>query len=120
MPEVTFADEVIECEEGANLREVLWRAEEGKPHNAPTDDLNCDGVGVCATCAVKVVEGDPPSKDILERVILTAHPTDADELRLACQIEVHEDLEVEKYPGLWGQHTDDDARFEDEDRPGEE
>lgn len=108
MPTVQFNGEKIECEEGARLRDVIRAAGES-PHNDGARWLNCRGFGTCGTCAVEIVEGEVGPKTGREQWRLDFPPHDDDSpLRLACQIRVTEDLVVRKYPGFWGQFTDEE------------
>lgn len=105
MPTVTFGGETVECEEGDELREVLLDADLS-PHNGASNVLNCGGRALCGTCAVEV-EGSTDEMNDAERRRLSKPPHDLDaDLRLACQTEVRGDVEVQKYPGFWGQHVD--------------
>ncbi|MFB6298177.1 MAG: 2Fe-2S iron-sulfur cluster-binding protein [Salinirussus sp.] len=105
MPTVEFRDREIDCEPGAILRNVLLEADLS-PHNGRADVLNCGGHGTCGTCAVEVT-GDVSEPDRREKIRLAVPPHDSDAgLRLACQTRVQGDVTVQKYPGLWGQHTD--------------
>lgn len=105
MPTITFRDEEIECETGAVLRDVLLEAGVS-PHNGRAGVLNCGGHGTCGTCAVDVT-GDVSEIGQREKVRLSVPPHDSnDGLRLACQTRVQGDVTVQKYPGFWGQHTD--------------
>jgi len=106
VPVVRFRGEVIECDRGDLLRDVLREAGVS-PHNGGADRLNCRGLGSCGTCAV-AVEGAVGDRSRRERLRLTVPPHDPDDgLRLACQTRVFGDVTVEKYPGFWGQHTDE-------------
>ncbi|QDG53912.1 (2Fe-2S)-binding protein [Persicimonas caeni] len=108
MPKVEFNGHLIECEAGERLRDVLLRAGE-TPHNDNAQWLNCRGFGTCGTCAVEIVEGTVGEKTARERWRLDFPPHDPSSgLRLACQIRVEDDLKVTKYPGFWGQHTDEE------------
>jgi len=107
MPTVSVRGRDLACDDGAILREVL-QAVDLSPHNGRADTINCHGHGSCGTCAVAITGevSDPPRR---ERVRLSIPPHDPDGgLRLACQTRVHGDIRVEKYPGFWGQHTDQD------------
>jgi len=107
MPTVHFNGRDIECEEGERLRDVLLAAGES-PHNDAATTINCRGFGTCGTCAVEILKGDPPEKTAREHWRLDFPPHDADAgLRPACQVRVTSDMTVRKYPGFWGQHTDD-------------
>lgn len=101
MPTIEYEGEEIECEEGDNLRGAILSA--GKsPHNLPVA-LSCQGNGACGTCAVEIEEGDAGDPNAQERLRLAGPPhTLAVGLRLACQVEVTEDLTVSKGDGPWG------------------
>lgn len=106
MPTVTFNGRQIECEPGERLRDVLRRAGE-TPHNDNARWFNCKGFGTCGTCAVEIVAGEVGPKNGRERWRLDFPPHEEGAgLRLSCQVRVTEDLEVRKYPGFWGQHTE--------------
>lgn len=110
MPEVRFRDEVLEVEEGANLRAALRRAGLS-PHNGNASWFNCKGMGTCGTCAVRI-EGavSPAEPSARERWRLSFPPHRPERgLRLACQVRVAGDLEVHKLEGFWGQGEDDPA-----------
>lgn len=107
MPTVTFRGQEIECEADAVLRDVLLEAGT-PPHNGQANVLNCGGHGSCGTCAVDIT-GDVSDRGRRETVRLSVPPHDSDGgLRLACQTRVQGDVTVQKYPGFWGQHTDQD------------
>jgi len=111
MPTVEYGDREIECDRGAILRDVLLDAGE-TPHNGRAHQLNCRGHGTCGTCAV-AVEGPTSERTRAESRRLDFPPHDADAgLRLACQTRVEGDLAVTKYPGFWGQHTDEEPRVD--------
>ena len=113
MPTITFRGQRIECDDGDTLRDVLLRAEL-TPHNGQARWFNCKGFGTCGTCAVEIVEGDVGPKNRREQWRLSFPPHDADDgLRLACQIEVHDDLVIRKHPSFWGQDVDAVAEPDD-------
>lgn len=104
MPTVEFEGDRIECESGEVLRDVLLAADRS-PHNGPTA-LSCHGHGTCGTCAVEI-EGEVTEPSGRERRRLSFPPHSPDSgLRLACQVEVTDDLTVRKHGGFWGQHTE--------------
>ena len=101
MPKVRFADQTIECLEGANLRSVLVRARLPL-YTRASAALNCRGHGTCGTCAVRI-EGavSEPTAAETRRLRLPPHDLDSG-LRLACQVKVLGDLEVTKRAGFFG------------------
>jgi ferredoxin len=106
MPTVRFKGAEIECERGANLREVL-RAADLPVYNGRATYLNCHGLGSCGTCAV-AIDGPVSEPTAIERARLSVPPHDAEGgLRLACQTTVEGDLTVTKHDGFWGQHTEE-------------
>jgi ferredoxin len=112
MPTVQYGDRELDCERGAVLRDVLLAAGI-VPHNGGTEEFNCRGHGTCGTCAV-AVDGKTDKRTRRERWRLDFPPHEADSgLRLACQTRVEGDLTVEKYPGFWGQHVDQQPVSED-------
>jgi len=106
MPTVRYGDREIDCERGAVLRDALLEAGIA-PHNGAATRANCRGHGTCGTCAV-AVDGPTSAPSARERWRLDFPPHDAGSgLRLACQTRVEGDLTVAKFPGFWGQHTDE-------------
>jgi ferredoxin len=106
MPAVEFRGRTLDCPEGEVLRDVLLEADQS-PHSGRADALNCRGHGTCGTCAVEV-DGPTTEPTARERARLEVPPhAGSDDLRLACRTRVLGDLVVRKYPGLWGQHTDE-------------
>jgi ferredoxin len=53
MPKITAEGKTIECEQGANLRQVLLE-NKVNPHNGNAALINCRGIGTCGTCAVAI------------------------------------------------------------------
>jgi ferredoxin len=102
MPTVDFAGHRVECPLGANLRVVLLRARLPLYHGAARA-LHCRGLALCGTCAVHI-EGpvSPPTPGEIRRLSLAPHRPDSG-LRLACQVSVPGDIQVEKRAGLFGQ-----------------
>lgn len=110
MPRITFVKEkkTIDVEEGANLRkEALKVGIELYPgiHKY----LNCRGLGQCASCRVIVRKGvekcSPPT--LIEKLRFLTGPLlffarigQEQNLRLACQLKVYGDIEVETQPPL--------------------
>lgn len=88
----------ITVEHGANLRYVLLDA--GLSPYAPiTQNLNCGGRGLCATCGVWINSVAPDPEHWHDRL--------ADQFgypRLSCQITIDDDMHVALIPEkrLWG------------------
>ncbi|HIK27612.1 MAG: (2Fe-2S)-binding protein [Oscillatoriaceae bacterium SKW80] len=102
MPKVTAQGKTFECEQGANLRQVLLKNGIDL-YNGGAKALNCRGIGTCGTCAV-FIEGEvsePNWRDKMRRSLPPHEPTR--NLRLACQTQVLGDVKVTKFDGFWGQ-----------------
>jgi ferredoxin len=87
--EATTATETkpIDAPEGKKLVLVL--------EDAGIDILHrCGGNARCTTCRVEVLAGDPGEMGELERNRLAIEADLADNIRLSCQIRVHDDLKV--------------------------
>ncbi|MFN3189741.1 MAG: 2Fe-2S iron-sulfur cluster-binding protein [Aureliella sp.] len=105
MPTIRFGNELIECAEGENLRKVLMRAKE-RLYHPMVRHLHCRGIGTCGTCAVRI-EGSVSPQTRIENWRLNFPPHSLENgLRLACQCRVRGDLEVKKFTGVWGQHSE--------------
>jgi ferredoxin len=107
------AEGIIEFDafDGETLRTAALRRGIVSPHNGRSKLINCRGLGTCGTCAVEVISGgkvEPREQNNTERIRLSLPPHGSDSqsplLRLACQIQVHGDLEVTKRSGFWGQY----------------
>lgn len=85
---ITATDEQsIEAPEGKKLVLVI--------EDAGIDILHrCGGNARCTTCRVEVLAGDPGEMGELERNRLAVETELADNVRLSCQIRVHDDLKV--------------------------
>ncbi len=85
-----------ETAEGSNG----FEAEDGRKlvlaiEDAGIDILHrCGGVAKCTTCRVEVLAGDPGEIGELERNRLAAETGLAENVRLSCQVRVHDDLKV--------------------------
>ena len=105
---IIFADETIECGEGANLRRVLLDAKLPL-YNGIGKTIHCRGLGTCGTCAVEI---DGPVSEMTKveiwRLGFPPHRSDAG-LRLACQCKVLGDLKIKKHRGLWGNQIENQA-----------
>ena len=79
--------QAIEAPEGKKLVLVL--------EDAGIDILHrCGGNARCTTCRVEVLGGDPGEMGELERDRLAMEAELADNVRLSCQIRVHDNLKV--------------------------
>lgn len=94
MPNIQFNDKTIECNEGDNLRQVLIE-NDMTPHKGIAKSLNCGGNATCGTCAIRITEGPVREDEQATRLSFATHD-DIEEVRLACQYEVTEDLVIEK------------------------
>ena len=91
MPKVTAetATETKEFEAEAGRKLVLTIEDAG------IDILHrCGGNAKCTTCRVEVLGGDPGEMGELERNRLALEAELADNVRLSCQVRVHDDLHV--------------------------
>jgi ferredoxin len=85
--EVAEGTKTFEADEGRKL--VLAIEDHG------IDILHrCGGNARCTTCRVEVLEGDPGEKQELERNRLAVETGLAENVRLSCQVRVHDDLHV--------------------------
>jgi ferredoxin len=79
---------------------VAFEAEEGRKlvlaiEDAGVDILHrCGGVAKCTTCRVEVLAGDPGEIGEAERNRLAQETGLAENVRLSCQVRVHDDLKV--------------------------
>lgn len=105
MPTVTFHEQVIECQNGDNLRKVLLQA--GSPlYNGIAKQIHCRGLGTCGTCSVEI-EGQVSAMTRVEKWRLSFPPHELElGLRLACQCRVEGNLVLVKHPGMWGQRRE--------------
>lgn len=107
MPRIEFAGQVIECEQGVNLRRVLCEAELPL-YNGVSKRIHCRGLGTCGTCAIEITgEVTEPTKVEQWRLGFPPHKAGS-KLRLACQCEVLGDLKITKHEGMWGHKTTPD------------
>ncbi len=110
MPTVTFVKEkkTIEVPAGANLRREAMKAGV-QLYPFPHNYVNCLGNGLCCSCRVVVKKGleNCTHQGVFEKVSMIAHPLaffarigHEKDLRLACQLGVQGDIEVETQPPL--------------------
>jgi ferredoxin len=79
--------QVIEAEEGRKLVLTI--------EDAGIDILHrCGGNARCTTCRVEVLAGDPGEMTEPERHRLAMETDLAENIRLSCQIRVHNDLKI--------------------------
>lgn len=82
-------------------------------HNGNSRLINCRGLGTCGTCAVEIdCKGnsnavEPKARNVREKIRLNFPPHNLENqspyLRLACQVQVQDDIVVKKREGFWGQ-----------------
>lgn len=110
MPTVTFVNEKksIEVPAGANLRREAIKAGI-QLYPVPHNYVNCMGFGVCTSCKVMVKKGleNVSRQAAYEKVTMMAHPLtffarlgNESNLRLACQMTVNGDVEVQTQPPM--------------------
>ncbi|HLO50013.1 MAG TPA: 2Fe-2S iron-sulfur cluster-binding protein [Kamptonema sp.] len=105
MVKVQAQGKTIECDRGANLRQVLLK-NDIPVYNGKAAIVNCRGLGTCGTCAVEVKgEVSEPSWREKARLSLPPHSPTSNR-RLSCQTQILGDIQVTKYDGLWGQGSD--------------
>lgn len=102
MLHITAQGKTIDCESGANLRQVLL--ENGiELYNGGSTVINCHGIGTCGTCSVEI-EGTVSEMGWREKARLSLPPHSPEKSRrLACQVRVLGDIRVTKHEGFWGQ-----------------
>lgn len=102
MPKIFVQGHELECDRGANLRQVLIQHDIAL-YNGNAQWINCHGIGTCGTCAVQV-DGDVSEANWRDRTRRSLPPHTLDRnLRLACQTQVLGDVSVTKFDGFWGQ-----------------
>jgi ferredoxin len=93
MLEIKFEKQnrTLKAEPGENLRELAIRNKLSLyPHILKI--LNCRGRGLCASCAVEIVSGNVSPRNDVEQEKLAKKKNPG--LRLACQINVEDNLVV--------------------------
>ncbi|HMP99466.1 MAG TPA: hypothetical protein PKC24_06760 [Cyclobacteriaceae bacterium] len=104
MPHIHFMQQIISCEIGENLRDVLLQ-NGMHPYNGNAKLINCRGLGTFGTCAVKIT-GPVSAATAVEKWRLNFPPHQIQNgLRLACQTKILADVVVQKFEGFWGQHV---------------
>ncbi len=102
MPTIKAQGKTFDCDQGANLRQVLLKNGVDL-YNGAASAINCHGLGTCGTCAVKL-EGSVSECEWREKARLSLPPHSPDrDRRLSCQVKVLGDVSVTKYDGFWGQ-----------------
>ncbi|CAJ1967446.1 unnamed protein product [Cylindrotheca closterium] len=104
----------LKVQKGEVLRRALLRRGVS-PHNGRARLINCRGLGTCGTCAVEIEGNDdaivPAERNTKERLRLNfpphGSPDQSPNLRLACQVQVKDDIVIRKRTGFWGQDTDE-------------
>ena len=111
MPVVKFVKEKkeIQVPQGANLRKEAIKAGINLyPHIHRL--LNCHGFAQCGSCRVKILKGMENTSEMgaMEKfrfkyvpdAVAMAYLGNEDTMRLACQVEVNGDIEVETQPSI--------------------
>lgn len=102
MPKIIAQGKTIECETGANLRQVLLKNGIDL-YNGGSTVINCRAIGTCGTCSVEI-EGEVTPLEWREKARLSLPPHNPEKSRrLACQVRVLGDLRITKHGGFWGQ-----------------
>jgi ferredoxin len=106
MPIVRAQGKEMECQVGANLRQLFLKNGVDL-YNGRADVINCHSLGTCGTCAVAIA-GPVSPLNWKEKARLGLHPhslvgSRQKGRRLACQVRVLGDIEVTKYDRFWGQ-----------------
>jgi ferredoxin len=106
MPIVKFINEKkeIQVPDGANLRREALAAGV-KLYPGINRLVNCHGLSTCGSCRVLITKGMENASEmgVMERARLKmsmAYIGNEDTMRLACQTQVHGDMEVETRPPL--------------------
>jgi ferredoxin len=110
MPTINFVNEkkTVEVPDGANVRKEAQKAGV-ELYKGVHSVLNCHGFGHCASCQIRIRKGteNVSPQGFMERMRLILGPLtffarlgQEKELRLACQTQVHGDVEIETKPEL--------------------
>ncbi len=110
MPTITFVNEkkTVEVPAGANLRKEALKAGV-QLYPFPHNYANCLGLGLCTSCRVVVKKGleNCSKQGMFEKVSMVTNPLtffarlgNEANLRLACQMQVNGDIEVQTRPPM--------------------
>jgi ferredoxin len=110
MPTITFVNEKksIEVPAGSNLRREALKAGV-QLYPFPHNYANCLGMGLCTSCRVVVKKGleNCSQQGAYEKLTMITHPLTffarlghEKDLRLACQMQVNGDIEVQTRPPM--------------------
>lgn len=106
MPVVNFVNEKkqVDVPEGANLRQAARNAGI-ELYPFPHNYVNCRGLSLCGSCRVLITKGMENTSPMgtMEKARLKfsmAYIGNEETMRLACQTQVHGDIDVETKPPL--------------------
>ena len=109
--ETSSGTKEIQIQRGEILRTAMLRRGVS-PHNGRARLINCRGLGTCGTCAVEIEAAvravEPNTRNTKEKRLNFPPHGSSDQsqnLRLACQVQVFDDITVRKRTGFWGQDT---------------
>lgn len=87
----------VQVEKGSNLRKALL-ASGISPYTSITQNLNCGGRGICATCGVWIIKNEPTPNHWHDKAAKQfGYP------RLSCQITIEEPMTIELVEKwIWG------------------
>lgn len=117
--ETSSGTKELQIQKGEILRSAMLRRG-SSPHNGRSRLINCRGLGTCGTCAVEIESSDvnkndesgvvePNERNTKEKIRLNFPPHGSSDqsanLRLACQVQVMDDITIRKRTGFWGQGT---------------
>lgn len=116
--ETSSGTKELQIQKGEILRSAMLRRG-SSPHNGRARLINCRGLGTCGTCAVEIESSDntnsgkgavePIERNTKENIRLNFPPHGSSDqstnLRLACQVQVMDDITIRKRTGFWGQGT---------------
>lgn len=110
MPTITFVNEkkTVEVPAGSNLRKEAMKAGV-QLYPFPHNYANCLGLGLCTSCRVMVKKGleNCSPQGGFEKISMITNPLtffarlgNEKNLRLACQMQVNGDIEVQTQPPM--------------------